>query len=242
MKKEKDKLAIKITGLSKDFDSFKAVKNVNLQVEKKEIYALVGPNGAGKTTLIKMLVGLLLPTTGQIEIGGIDILKSPEAAKAKIGYVSDDPIAYPFLTGEEFIILTARLRGMTKEIIFEKLQWLKEIFPIGEIFFQPIVNYSRGNREKIAFLSALIASPEILIIDEPIVGLDPQSIEIFGRELKKFTQNGGTVFFATHILPFAQKYATKAAIINQGEIVWEGRINPSTNLTAVYKKIIKIPK
>jgi ABC-2 type transport system ATP-binding protein len=239
MKKEKDNLAVRTTGLSKDFDSFQAVKNVNLQVEKKEIYALVGPNGAGKTTLIKMLVGLLLPTTGQIEIDGIDILKSPEKAKAKIGYVSDDPIAYPFLTGEEFIILTARLRGMTKEEILKKLESIKKVFSIGEIFSQPMVNYSRGNREKIAFLSALIASPEILIIDEPIVGLDPQSIEILGEKIKSFAQSGGTVFFATHILPFAQKYATKVAIINHGEIVWEEKINPSTQLVEVYKKIIE---
>ena len=238
---------IEIKNISKTFAKkskypVKALNDINLSINDNEITGLIGANGAGKTTLIKMLVGLLLPTVGQIEIGGIDILKSSEAAKAKIGYVSDDPIAYPFLTGEEFIILTARLRGMTKEMIFEKLELLKKVFPIGEIFSQPMVTYSRGNREKIAFLSALIASPEILIIDEPIVGLDPQSIEIFGRELKRFAQNEGTVFFATHILPFAQKYATKAAIINQGEIVWEEKINPLTNLTEVYKKIIEIPK
>jgi len=230
-----ENLAIKVENLSKNFGQLAAVSSVNLKILRKEIYALIGPNGAGKTTLIKMMVGLLSPDSGYVSIFGHDIIKQPEEAKKLFAYISDNPTAYDYLTGKEFLFLTGSLRMMKKEIINKRVNELLNLFPLKNIINQPMSEYSRGNKQKVAFLAALLARPKIIIIDEPIVGLDPDSIKIFINTLKEFAKNGGTVFFATHILSFAQACAHRCGIMREGKIVAEKDIKKDTKLEAIYQ-------
>ena len=229
-----EKLAIKVENLSKNFGRLTAVSSVNLKIRVGEIYALIGPNGAGKTTLIKMIVGLLSPDSGYVSIFDHNIIKQPEEAKKLFGYISDNPTAYDFLTGKEFLFLTGSLRMMKKETINKRINELVNLFPLKNIINQPMSEYSRGNKQKLAFLAALLAQPKIIIIDEPIVGLDPDSIKIFINTLKEFAKNGGTVFFATHILSFAQACASRCGIMREGKIVAEKDIKKDTKLEAIY--------
>lgn len=231
--------AIKTTHLSKHFDHIKAVDSVNLEIHTSCIYALIGPNGSGKTTLIKLLVGLLAPTHGSALLFGYDIVKVGQKAKETFGYISDDPIPYDYLSGIEFLTLTGNLRGLRASVIRERISELLSLFPIKDIVYQNMGLYSRGNRQKLAFLAALIAKPRLLIIDEPIVGLDPTSIDIFGKTLKKFARNGGTVFFATHILSFAKMYAERVGIMQRGKIVREEDISTDIPLEKWYEEEVK---
>lgn len=233
-----DKYAISTIDLTKDFPSLKAVDKVNLKIKFGEIYSLIGPNGAGKSTLVKLLVGLLSPSKGQAIINGFDILKQPIEAKQQIGYVSDNPQAYDFLTGNEFLILTGKLRQLSENMIKERIHQLTPLFPIKDVLNTQIANYSRGNRQKVAFLGALFAKPKILIIDEPIAGLDPTSIEIFGKTLKDFAKRGGAVLFVTHILSFGQIYADKLGVMDKGKIVKEEKITPKTSIDRTYNNLL----
>lgn len=222
--------AISTGNLTKRFGTFTAVDSVNLSINEGELYALIGPNGAGKTTLIKMLVGLLIPTSGNAVIAGHDVMHQPLLAKREIGYVSDDPSAYDYLTGLEFLMLTGRLRGMTGAQVKKRIEELLRIFPVTDIVPTTIAQYSRGEKQKVAVLAALMTKPKILIIDEPIVGLDPASINILGTMLVKYAQMGNTVFFVTHILAFAQKFAKRVGVMKAGKIVNETAISTAVGL------------
>ncbi|MEK7534669.1 MAG: ABC transporter ATP-binding protein [Patescibacteria group bacterium] len=226
--------AIKTINLSKQFDHIKAVNSVNLEIQTPQVYALIGPNGSGKTTLIKLLVGLLRPTHGSVSIFGHDILQEGEKAKEMFGYISDDPSPYDYLSGIEFLTLTGKLRRLPSSVIHDRISELLSLFPIQDIVYQRMGLYSRGNRQKLAFLAAFIAQPRLLIIDEPIVGLDPTSIDIFGKALKTFARNGGTVFFATHILSFAKRYADRVGIMHAGRIAREENISLRVSLDKWY--------
>ncbi len=212
---------IVIEHLSRNFGPLKAVSDVSLKVDAGEIYALIGPNGAGKTTLVKMLVGLLAPASGHAAIAGHDIMADPLGAKKEFGYLPDNPAAYDFLTGSEFLHLTGALNGLPAPDITRRVHQLSAVFPISQILAQRMGSYSRGNRQKVAFLASLMASHRALIIDEPVVGLDPSSITIFGDNLTQFAQGGGAVLLVTHTLSFAQKYATHVGVMHQGRIVTE---------------------
>jgi ABC-2 type transport system ATP-binding protein len=232
---QSERLAIKTENLSKKFDQLVAVSRVNLNIQPGEIYALIGPNGAGKTTLIKIIVGLLSADTGCASIFGHDINKESEEAKKFFGYISDNPTAYDYLTGREFLVLTGSLRMMEKQKIIKCINELVHLFPISDVIDQPMSEYSRGNKQKVAFLAALLAEPKLIIIDEPIVGLDPDSIKIFGKTLKNFAKKGGTVFFATHILSFAQLYADRVGIMAKGRIQLEKNIGKEEKLEKLYQ-------
>lgn len=232
--------AITISQLTKSFSGHPAVNNLTVQVNQGEIFALVGENGAGKTTLIKTMVGLYQPDKGEIKLFNNSIVDQPEKTKACFGYVSDNPTVYDYLTGREFLRLTGRLRKMTKTAVEKKSDELLAIFHLDQLIDQPMADYSRGNRQKVAFLSAILSQPPLLIIDEPIVGLDPDSIDIFGQNLKKFAEQGGTVFFATHILSFAQKWASRAGIIHKGVLKKDIVLSSQTNLEDLYHLTIKL--
>lgn len=225
--------AIETHHLIKKFGSFIAVNNVSLKIESGERYALVGANGAGKSTLLKMLVGLLFPTSGTAKVHGHDVENEPLIAKEHIGYMSDDPSAYDFLTGEEFLILTGRLRGLSESATAKRITELSTLFPIGGILDQPMTRYSRGNKQKVAFLAAILAKPKVLIIDEPIVGLDSGSIEILGKTLKEYAAVGNTVIFVTHILDFAERFASRAGIVKNGQIIDEVVVTKTTKLESL---------
>lgn len=226
-----------VSKLSKGFDQNKALRSISLKLEPGNITALIGPNGSGKTTLIKCIVGLHFPDTGTVKIGKHDMETEPEQAKKLIGYVPDNPEGFDFLTGAEFLELTANLRQTpypTKDLT----QLIKD-FNLKHLLNQQIQNYSRGSRQKLAFVSALIGQPKVLIIDEPIVGLDPESIEVFGASLKSFAANGGAILFSSHILEFGKRFANQLIVLHQGKIKLDTKVTLKTSLTKQYQKLTK---
>jgi ABC-2 type transport system ATP-binding protein len=226
--------ALSIHHLSKRFGQTRAVNKVDLTVNAGQIFALIGPNGSGKTTLIKLITGLLIPDSGHAKIFGLDINTKPVSAKARFGYVPDNPTGYDYLSGREFLHLTGQLRGLRRQERDERIAELSNLFPLDQHLDQRLDQYSRGNRQKISFLAALLAKPELLIIDEPVVGLDPNSIKIFGRTLKHFARSGGTVFFATHILDFAATHAHRYALMSHGRLIKTGQVG-SASLEKIYQ-------
>lgn len=215
---------LKIINLTKKFNTTVAVNNLNLEVKKGEIYAFIGPNGAGKTTTIKLIMGLLKLTSGQIIINGYSVLNQPEKAKSVIGFIPDDPFVYENLTGREFLHFTGRLWEIPKTKIYKTISELTPIFPLADILDQQFDSYSRGNKQKLTILAALLHEPKLLVIDEPIVGLDPESIQIASELFSSFVKRGGTIFVCTHTLTFVEKIASIIGIIDKGKLVVEGTI------------------
>lgn len=228
---------VKVTKLSKNFDTNCAVNNVNFSLNSGDIVALIGPNGSGKTTLIKTIVGLHFADKGSVTINNFDITKESTAAKNFLGYVPDNPSGFDFLTGKELLNLTASLR-MAK-FPTAPLKTLIKQFQLDKLLDQRLSNYSRGNRQKLAFVAALIGQPQILLIDEPIVGLDPESIEIFGSKLKDFATQGGAILFSTHILEFGKRFANRLLVMHQGKIKLDTKVTNKTSLTRQYQKLTK---
>ncbi len=229
------KSAIEISRISKSYGSTKAVKSTDLSIPQGTLYALIGPNGAGKSTIMKMIVGLLRQDKGTIRIFDEDTIEKTLDAKSMLSYISDDPTPYDYLSGMEFIELTARLRGLIMEDALSIAKRLIKLFKLEKMIRQPVSQYSRGSRQKVAFIAAMISNPQILVIDEPIVGLDPGSIDVFGEELLAYVKKGGTVLLATHILSFAAKYADRVAVMFEGQVVIERAITENTNLERIYE-------
>lgn len=210
---------IKTSNLTKKFGSFTAVHDISFTLKEGEICAMVGENGAGKTTFLKLLIGLLAPTSGSVEICGIPIDKNPIEAKTHVGYIPDNPEAYSYLSGEEFLNLTGKLRNMEKKEFDIRMKELVPLFPLAPILKTPMSQYSRGNKQKVAFLASILTRPDVLIIDEPIVGLDPASIETLGKTLVSYVKSGKSVLFVTHIIEFAKAYASRTITMNHGRLV-----------------------
>lgn len=215
---------IEIKNLSKHFGKKKAVNNLTLEVFDGELFTLLGPNGAGKTTTVKMITGLILPTTGEININKIDLLKDPEEAKKTIAYIPDEPFLYPELTGREFLFFVSRLYGMEKEIIQKRMIALFEEFKIGNWIDLPASEYSHGMRQKVIFIQALIHNPEVLVIDEPMVGLDPVSARTVKKLLKDRVAKGASVFMSTHSLPLAEEISDRVGVIDKGCLIKQGKV------------------
>jgi len=235
---------IKITNVSKQFGQLKAVNNLNLNIKKGEIFGFIGPNGAGKTTTIKMLTGIIAPSTGKITIGGFDIQSKPVEAKKLLGYIPDDPYVYPDLTGREFLHLVGELYGLKG--LEKKIKQLLPIYKIEQIIDGPFKDFSRGNKQKLVILAALLHKPKVLIIDEPIVVLDPWSAQVTVDNLRKFAEKeNGTIFLSTHTLNVAEKICHRIGVIDQGKLIFEGTLNQLTkkvktkekNLEKLYLKL-----
>ncbi len=210
--------------LHKKYDSHVAVKSLDLKIKSGEFFCFLGPNGAGKTTTIKMLTGLLIPTSGKASIGGYDIQKDPIEAKRRIGYIPDRPYLYEKLTGREFGQFVGDLFGIPREVQRERLDHYFELFKLTNSADQFIENYSHGMRQKLVFASSLMHEPEVLIVDEPMVGLDPQSARVIKTLLREETKKDRTVFLSTHTLSVAEELADRIGVINHGEILFLGTI------------------
>jgi ABC-2 type transport system ATP-binding protein len=215
---------IETKNLTKSYGSLLAVNNLNITVSSSEIYGFLGPNGAGKTTTIKILVGLLKPTSGTALINGIDVMKEPLKTKTLIGYIPDEPLIYTKLTGREFLSFIADIFEIPLNYAKKKIDDLLDLFSLKDRSNTLIETYSHGMKQKLVFSAALLHDPEVLIMDEPTVGLDPQSAKLVKDIMRELANNGKTIFMSTHILEIAEKMCSRVGIINGGALIAEGTI------------------
>ncbi|MFC1523295.1 ABC transporter ATP-binding protein [Thermodesulfobacteriota bacterium] len=215
---QEDRKLILVENLTKAFGSYKAVDSISLTVEPGEIFGFLGPNGAGKTTTIKMLAGLLKPDTGSIYINGTDLKTNPETCKQVTGYIPDRPYLYEKLTGIEFLEFIASLYKLPKEKFHKATTYFLDLFDLSEWRDHLIESYSHGMRQKLIITAALMLEPPLIIVDEPMVGLDPKSAKIVKELFKNHARDGGAVFLSTHSLEIAEELCDRIAIILQGRI------------------------
>ncbi|MCD8484615.1 ATP-binding cassette domain-containing protein [Candidatus Woesebacteria bacterium] len=209
---------LRVESVTHRFGSRTVLKDISFSLPKGKVTALLGPNGAGKTTLFRILTGLIAPTEGVVQYGEYNLIEKPVEARREFVYLSDEPQVYPYLSGEEYLHLTAATRGLNKEDVKEHIASITHIFPNLPSLQEPLGDQSRGSRQKILFLGALLSQPRVLLSDEPIVGLDPTSIQQFGDQLRRFADDGGSVLLALHTLDFAEQFADQVIILADGEL------------------------
>lgn len=213
---------IEIINLVKKFGDLTAVDGINLTVRRGEFFAVLGPNAAGKTTTIKVLAGLIKPTSGTARVAGFDIQTQPLEARKRLAYVPDFPFLYDKLTPWEFLRFTGQLFQLSDEKIERDARELIARFNLEAYLRKPIEGLSHGTRQRVAIASALLHDPEVFVIDEPMVGLDPQHARVVKDILKERSLNGMTVFLSTHQLSVAEEMADRIGIIHQGRLVAVG--------------------
>ena len=217
------KLAVNLAGVSKNFETIQAVKNLNLQIEAGTVFGFLGPNGSGKSTTMKMIMGLLKADSGNLNVFGIDVLNNPWEVKKIVGYVPESPRLYEFLTGLEYLDFIADVYGLNvttkKTIIDEYLS----AFELENRENEMISGYSHGMKQKIAIIAALLHKPRLLILDEPLSGLDPKSARIVKDLIHKLAGEGVTTLLSTHVLEIADAVCDKVAIMYQGTKIAEGK-------------------
>ena len=216
---------IRLEGVTKRYGRFTAVQPLDLHVKTGELYGFLGPNGAGKTTTIRMVTGVLRPSEGSIFIGGHDMLRDPVSAKRHIGYIPDRPSLYEKLTGSEFLRFVSGLWGRDGAEADKRAGELLELFDLSAWSDTLIESYSHGMRQKLLIASALVHKPDVIIVDEPMVGLDPRAARMIKDLLRAFADQGGTVFLSTHTLEVAEALCDRIAILHQGAIRASGTMN-----------------
>jgi ABC-2 type transport system ATP-binding protein len=216
---------IDLRHVSKLYGSKPAVQDLSLQVPAGELFAFLGPNGAGKTTTIKLVCGLLFPTSGSVQVGGFDLRTHGDQARALISYVPDQPFLYEKLTGREFLQFTADLYALPPERAARKIEEVIELFHLDEFIDDLTERYSHGMRQRTVFAAALVHDPKLLIADEPTVGLDPKSIRELKTLLRRLADGGMTVFLSTHTLDIAQELADRIGIIDRGRLLGCGTLD-----------------
>jgi ABC-2 type transport system ATP-binding protein len=214
---------ISLIDLTKVYKQVHAVDHLNLNVGKGRVFGFLGPNGAGKTTTIKMMAGVLKPTSGKIIINGVDLAEEPSLAKRAVGFIPDRPFVYEKLSGLEFLQFTAALYRMTKGVGLEKqIRDLLELFELGPWQMELVESYSHGMKQRLVMCAALLHRPEVLIVDEPMVGLDPQAARLVKDIFRKEARQGNTVFLSTHSLQVAQEICDEIAIVQHGRLIAQG--------------------
>ena len=213
---------LKIEHLTKTYGEKKAVDDLSLHIAPGEICGFIGHNGAGKTTTIKACCGILQTDGGEIYIDGVSVKENPLAAKAKIAYIPDNPDLYEFMTGIQFLNFIGDVFGVHAEARQTRIRTYGDMFELTNDLGQPISAYSHGMKQKLAVISALLHEPKLLIMDEPFVGLDPKASHILKELMRNLCQNGGAIFFSTHVLEVAEKLCDKVAIIKGGKLIKSG--------------------
>lgn len=213
---------IQTQDLVKRFGEKIAVDQVTFQVAAGEVFGFLGPNGAGKTTTIKMIVGLLRPTSGSIEVAGFDLQEQPLRAKAVCGYLPDTPNLYPKLSARELLRFVGDLYEINQEQVERRSQELLRLFELTDAADDPIDTYSHGMQQKTALASALLHDPQVLVMDEPTVGLDPRSARLIKDILRQLAERGAAIFLSTHILEIAERMCDRIGIINEGQLIAVG--------------------
>jgi len=215
---------LRLNHVTKRYDGLTAVDDLSLEVKSGELFGFLGPNGAGKTTTIKMICGLLLPSSGSIEVCGHDVVKDPLPAKARIGLVPDTPVLYKKLTGREFVRFVGELYGVEKTVIERRMADLLELLDMKDNADNLIETYSHGMKQKTMIMAALIHDPDVVVLDEPTVGLDPKSAKVVKDVLRALCGKGKTVFMSTHILEIAERVCDRVGIIDKGRLIAVGTV------------------
>ena len=213
---------LRIENLTKTYGEKRAVDNLSLHIAPGEIYGFIGHNGAGKTTTLKAVVGILQFDKGEVFIKGESIRKNPLACKQKIAYIPDNPDLYEFMTGIKFLNFIADIFGVPEEKRQERIRKYADLFEMTENLAQPIASYSHGMKQKLAIISAWIHEPKLIIMDEPFVGLDPKAAHILKQMMREICDEGGAIFFSTHVLEVAEKLCDKVGIIRNGQLIQSG--------------------
>ena len=213
---------IELKDLTKKYGDFQAVNHLNLSVKKGEVFGFIGPNGAGKTTTIKMMGGILAPTAGTVTIAGINMQKEPENAKSKIGFIPDRPYLYEKLTGMEFLKFTADLYGVSAATFQSRAFKILKKFSLDDWAQALIESYSHGMKQRLIMSAALLHEPQVIIVDEPMVGLDPAAIIMVKGLFRSLAADGVTIFMSTHTLKFAEDTCDRIGVINRGRLIAMG--------------------
>lgn len=224
MAREAEGPVLELDGVRKSYGSRPAVADLTLSVRAGEILALLGPNGAGKTTTVRMVAGLVRPDAGTIRICGHDVVARPVAAKRHLGYVPDDPYLYPQLTGLEHLQFAAGVHRIPPEAAAERTGWLARAFGMEEALGQRVSTYSHGMRHKLAWMLAVLHRPQLLVVDEPTVGLDAAAARLVRQLLDLHRRGGGAVLLTTHVLPIAEALADRVAVLDRSRLVAAGTL------------------
>ena len=216
---------LRIEHLTKTYGDKKAVDDLSLRIAPGEIYGFIGHNGAGKTTTIKACCGILQFDSGEIFIDGVSVKEKPIACKSKIAYIPDNPDLYDFMTGIQYLNFVADVFGVVAEERQKRIHELAGAFELTESLAEAISSYSHGMKQKLAIISALIHSPKLIIMDEPFVGLDPKASHLLKQIMREICNDGGAIFFSTHVLEVAEKLCDKVAIIKSGKLIKSGTVD-----------------
>ena len=214
---------LKIEHLTKSYGEKKAVDDLSLHIEKGRIYGFIGHNGAGKTTTLQSIVGILKLEEGEIYVDGKSIKQEPMACKSMIAYIPDNPDLYEYLTGIKYLNFIADVYQVSQEDRKERIKKYGDLFELTESLGQPISSYSHGMKQKLAIISAFIHKPKLMIMDEPFVGLDPKATHLLKGLMRELCDEGGAIFFSTHVLEVAEKLCDDVAIIKAGKLVTAGK-------------------
>ena len=213
---------LKITHLTKKYGEKTAVDDLSLEIKNGEIYGFIGHNGAGKTTTIKSVVGILGFEDGTIEIDGMSIKDNPIECKRKIAYIPDNPDLYDYMSAIKYLNFIADVFGVGEQERLDRIRKYADAFELTSDLAQPINSFSHGMKQKLAIIAAWIHNPKLVIMDEPFVGLDPKAAHILKEMMRELCDNGGAIFFSTHVLEVAEKLCDKVAIIKNGKLIKSG--------------------
>ena len=213
---------LKITHLTKTFGEKKAVDDLSLEIAPGEIYGFIGHNGAGKTTTLKSVVGIQQFDAGEITIGGISLKKDPLACKRQLAYIPDNPDLYDYMTGIKYLNFIADIFGVGANERQARIRKYADAFELTADLAQPIAAYSHGMKQKLAIIAAWLHEPKLILMDEPFVGLDPKASHLLKKMMRQVCNEGGAIFFSTHVLEVAEKLCDKVAIIKNGKLIRSG--------------------
>ena len=230
---------IEISGLSKQFGSVRALTGLDLRVMPGEIYGLLGPNGAGKTTTIRIITGLIEPTSGWIKVVDFDPVKYPIEVKARIGYVAENPILYESLSPRDFLEFVVSMRKIDQASADQRITQLANAFDMAQYFDSPIATLSMGMKQKVALIAALVHHPPVLLLDEPLNGLDAKSSRIVKDLVSLHAEKGGAVLFSTHTMEVAEHICTRIGIIHKGKVIADGTMDQLRTRTGGKKETLE---
>ena len=231
---------VEIKGLCKSYDNKRVVDNLDLTINDGEIYGFIGHNGAGKTTTIKCLIGILSFEKGEILIDGLSIKDKPIECKRKIAYIPDNPDLYNYMSGVDYLNFIGDVFNVANEERVKRIDKYAGIFELTDSLANPISSYSHGMRQKLAIIAAWLHEPNLIVMDEPFVGLDPKASHDLKMMMREFCDNGGSIFFSTHVLEVAEKLCDKVAIIKQGQLIKSGtmeEVKGDSSLESVFLEL-----